>query len=57
MPSNNSNNNVKHKIGGYYVSFSKTTNKWQVKDGNKFITEGNFAYCKKYCKTNKLTNK
>lgn len=51
MPSNNPNNNVKHKVNGYDIAFSRARNKWIVKDGNKTITEGNFKECRKYCKT------
>lgn len=51
MPSNNPSNNVKHKVNGYDIAFSRKRNKWQVKDGNKFIMEGDFKECRKYCKT------
>ena len=51
MPSNNPSNNVKHKINGFNVAFSKTKNKWVVKDGNKAMKEGTFKECRKFCKT------
>ena len=51
MASNNSNNTVKHKINGYNIDFSRTRNKWIVKDGNKTLMEGNFKECRKYCQT------
>ena len=50
MPSNNPSNNVKHKINGFDVCFSKLANKWQVKKNSKLVHEGNFKSCKNYCK-------
>lgn len=54
MASNNSKNNVKHKLFGYYIAFSNLKNKWEVKNGEKFLFDGNFKECKNYCKINKL---
>ena len=53
MPTNNPSNNVKHKINGFDVAFSRTKNKWQVKDKNIVVHSGNFKSCEKYCKNNK----
>jgi hypothetical protein len=55
MPSNNPSNNVKHKVNGYNIAFSRTRNKWQVKNGNKLILEGNFKECRKYCIVNPIS--
>lgn len=51
MASNNSKNNVKHKVLGYSITFSRTRNKWIVKDGSRKVAEGNFKQCKAYCKS------
>jgi hypothetical protein len=50
MPSNNPSNNVKHKINGFDVAFTKSINKWQVKKDGVVVFDGNFKQCKTYCK-------
>ncbi len=52
MPSNNSNNSIKHKFDKYTVTFSKLLNKWVAKIGEKRINIGTFKECRKYCKIN-----
>lgn len=55
MASNNDQNSVKHKINGLEIKFSRTKNKWMVRDGNRYLSEGNIKECKKFCKQLKKT--
>ena len=50
MPSNTPNNQVKHKINGYDIEYSKSINKWVTKLNDKVECSGTFKECKTYAK-------
>ena len=50
MPSNNPSNNVKHKVNGYDIEFSKKLNKWVTKLNDKTECVGSFKECRTHAK-------